>query len=118
MTGGGASPASKTTYNLRIPLNFTLPKIPIKERLVIPEPTALVMFETQHILVAPPGADHSGFADVQWADSVPKMLQAALLQSFETYDVAHSPLRPIDGLEVDSVKKLTVSMKTASIVPS
>ncbi len=29
------------------------------------------------------------------------MLQAKLIQSFENYDVAHAPLRSMDGLEAD-----------------
>ena len=45
--------------------------------------------------------DHRDFANVQWADSIPKLLQEKLIQSFENYDIAHAPLRSIDGLEAD-----------------
>ena len=31
-----------------------------------------------------------------WADSLPKLLQARLIESFENYDLAHAPLRMAD----------------------
>ena len=31
-----------------------------------------------------------------WADSIPKLLQARLIESFENYDIAHAPLRNAD----------------------
>jgi phospholipid/cholesterol/gamma-HCH transport system substrate-binding protein len=41
------------------------------------------------------------FANAQWADTIPRLLQARLIQSFENYDIAHAPLRSADGVEVD-----------------
>lgn len=37
--------------------------------------------------------DVPGFADFLWADAIPKLLQARLIESFENYDIAHAPLR-------------------------
>ena len=31
-----------------------------------------------------------------WADAIPKLLQARLIESFENYDIAHAPLRAAD----------------------
>lgn len=31
-----------------------------------------------------------------WADSLPKLLQARLIESFENYDLVHAPLRMAD----------------------
>lgn len=36
-----------------------------------------------------------------WADSIPNLLQAKLLESFENYDIAHAPLRSMDGVQAD-----------------
>ncbi|MGP8122717.1 MAG: ABC-type transport auxiliary lipoprotein family protein [Xanthobacteraceae bacterium] len=102
MTGGGPPAAPKTVFDLRAPQSFALPKLVLKRQLAIPEPTAEVMFDTQRILVTPTGKEYPGFADVQWADSIPKLLQAKLIQSFENYDIAHAPLRSQDGLDADS----------------
>jgi phospholipid/cholesterol/gamma-HCH transport system substrate-binding protein len=47
------------------------------------------------------GREVPGFADMQWSDSIPTMLQAKLIQGFENYDITHAPLRPVDGLNAD-----------------
>lgn len=100
MTGGGAAPAQKASYDLVAPQDFDSPKKTIKGQITIPEPTAVVMLQTQRMLFSPSG-EPPGFTDAQWSDSIPKMLQAKLIQGFENYDIDHAPLRSIDGLEAD-----------------
>jgi phospholipid/cholesterol/gamma-HCH transport system substrate-binding protein len=99
MTGGGA-PAQKITYDLRAAQGFAAPSKPIKGQLALPEPTAVAMLETQRMLFSPTG-DVPGFADFLWADAVPKLLQARLIESFENYDIAHAPLRTADIGQAD-----------------
>jgi phospholipid/cholesterol/gamma-HCH transport system substrate-binding protein len=41
------------------------------------------------------------------------LLQAKLIQSFENYDIAHAPLRPVDGLDVDD--QLLIDIRTFDI---
>ena len=72
----------------------------LKGQLGIPEPTAVAMLETQRMLFSPV-KDYPGFADFLWADSIPKLLQARLLDSFENYDIAHAPLRATDVGQAD-----------------
>jgi phospholipid/cholesterol/gamma-HCH transport system substrate-binding protein len=92
MTGGGEPAIPKTIYDLSIPRDFAAPKKPLNEQLVMPTPTAILQLDTQRFLLAP-NKDVPGFSNAQWADSIPKMLQVKLIQSFENYDVAHAPLR-------------------------
>jgi phospholipid/cholesterol/gamma-HCH transport system substrate-binding protein len=100
MTGSGAAPAKKTTYNLLAAQGFAAPAKTLKGQLALPEPTAVVMLQTQRFLFSPAG-DFPGFDDAQWADSIPKLLQSKLLESFENYDVAHAPLRSMDSVTAD-----------------
>jgi phospholipid/cholesterol/gamma-HCH transport system substrate-binding protein len=100
MTGGGASTAPKVTYDLRAATGFGAPSRILHGRLVIPEPTALAMLETQRMLFSP-AQDYPGFAEFIWADSIPKLLQAKLIESFENYDIAHAPLRNVDPGQAD-----------------
>jgi phospholipid/cholesterol/gamma-HCH transport system substrate-binding protein len=95
MTGGGEPEIPKTIYDLSIPSDFASPKKPLKEQLVMPTPTAILLLDTQRFLLEP-NKEIPGFANAQWADSIPKMLQVKLIQSFENYDVAHAPLRSTD----------------------
>jgi phospholipid/cholesterol/gamma-HCH transport system substrate-binding protein len=95
MTGGGEPTIPKTIYDLSIPSDFASPKKPLKEQLVMPTPTAILLLSTQRFLLEP-NKELPGFANAQWADSIPAMLQIKLIQSFENYDVAHAPLRSTD----------------------
>lgn len=92
MTGGGEAAIPKTIYDLKIPLEFASPRKPLNEQLVMPTPTAILLLDTQRFLLAP-SKQLPDFSNAQWADSIPKMLQVKLIQSFENYDVAHAPLR-------------------------
>src|ERR1700712_882331 len=96
MTGGGEPAVPKTVYDLKIPAEFTSPKKPLKEQLFIPVPTAILLLDTQRFLLLP-NKQLPEFANAQWADSIPKMLQIKIVQSFENYDIAHAPLRTADG---------------------
>ena len=95
MTGGGTA-AQKITYDLRAPQNLGPASKTIKGQLGIPEPTAVAMLETQRMLFSP-AKDVPGFAEFLWADAIPKLLQARLIEGFENYDVAHAPLRTDSG---------------------
>ncbi|QWG14837.1 membrane integrity-associated transporter subunit PqiC [Bradyrhizobium sediminis] len=99
LTGGG-TPVQKITYDLRAPQNLGPAGKTLKGQLAIPEPTAVAMLETQRVLFSP-AKEYPGFADVLWADSIPKLLQARLIESFENYDIAHAPLRTSDIGQTD-----------------
>jgi phospholipid/cholesterol/gamma-HCH transport system substrate-binding protein len=99
MTGGGP-PVQKITFDLRAAQGFAAPVKAIKGQLAIPEPTAVAMLETQRMLFSPV-KDYPDFAEFLWADSIPKLLQARLIDSFENYDIAHAPLRQSDIGQAD-----------------
>ena len=94
MTGVTAPPA-KITYDLRALQNPGPAGKTVNVQWAIPEPTAVAMLETQRFLFSP-AQDYPGFAEAMWADSLPKLLQARLIESFENYDLAHAPLRMAD----------------------
>ncbi len=100
MTGGGA-PAQKITYDLRAAQDRASAGKTLKGQLAIPEPSAVAMLETQRMLFSPV-KDYPDFADFLWADSIPKLLQARLIDSFENYDIAHAPLRQSDAGQADA----------------
>ncbi|HET7492855.1 MAG TPA: ABC-type transport auxiliary lipoprotein family protein [Bradyrhizobium sp.] len=99
MTGGGTTP-QKVAYDLRAPRNFSPPVKAIKGQLALPEPSAVAMLETQRMLFSPV-KDYPDFAEFLWADSIPKLLQARLIESFENYDIARAPLRAADIGQTD-----------------
>jgi len=109
MTGAVPAPR-KVIYDLQAVTDFPGPKKALSAQLAIPEPTAIVMLQTQRFLFAP-GAERPGFADAQWGDSLTGLMQAKLLQSFENYDIAHAPLR--DASDAD--RRLLIDLRTFQI---
>jgi phospholipid/cholesterol/gamma-HCH transport system substrate-binding protein len=99
MTGATAPPA-KITYDLQALQNPGPVGKTIDAQWAIPEPTAVAMLETQRFLFAPT-QDYPGFSEAIWADSLPKLLQARLIESFENYDLAHAPSRVADIGQAD-----------------
>jgi phospholipid/cholesterol/gamma-HCH transport system substrate-binding protein len=92
---GVTSPPPKITYDLRALQNPGPAGKVINVQWAIPEPTAVAMLETQRFLFSP-AQEYPGFAEAMWADSLPKLIQARLIESFENYDIAHAPLRVAD----------------------
>ena len=58
------------------------------------------MLETQRFLFSP-AQDYPGFSEAMWADALPKLVQARLIESFENYDIAHAPLRATELGQAD-----------------
>ena len=90
---GATSPPRKIIYDLRAIDTFPAPKPPLPAGLVIAEPTATARLQTQRFVFASDEEPHDAFENAQWSDSLPALVQAKLLQSFENYDIAHAPVR-------------------------
>jgi len=90
---GAVAPPRKITYDLKPVDEFETPRRPLEPGLIIAEPTATTRLQTQRFLFASDEEPHDDFANAQWSDSLPALVQARLLQSFENYDIAHAPMR-------------------------
>jgi phospholipid/cholesterol/gamma-HCH transport system substrate-binding protein len=97
---GATTPVQKTTYDLQALQNPGPTTVTIKGQLVIPEPTAVAMLETQRMLFSP-ASEIPGLSEFLWADTIPRLFQARLIESFENYDIAHAPLRTADVGQAD-----------------
>ncbi|HET7884826.1 MAG TPA: ABC-type transport auxiliary lipoprotein family protein [Bradyrhizobium sp.] len=90
---GATTPPRKIVYDLRAIDKFPASKTPLVAGLAIAEPTATARLQTQRFLFASDEEQHEAFENAQWSDSLPALIQARLLQSFENYDIAHAPIR-------------------------
>jgi phospholipid/cholesterol/gamma-HCH transport system substrate-binding protein len=102
---GSATPPRKVIYDLRAADAFETPRRPLEPGLVVAEPTATTRLQTQRFLFASDEEPHEDFVNAQWSDSLPALVQARLLQSYENYDIAHAPLRG-DALTEGGVRLL------------
>jgi phospholipid/cholesterol/gamma-HCH transport system substrate-binding protein len=116
MVGGGAAKAAVATYyDLTAPSAFPPSGKVAKSQLIVLEPTTLVAFDTQRIIFAP-GAGEAPVVDVaQWSDSIPKMLQARIVQSFENSKYVAAVAKPMEGLAADY--QLVIDIRSFQIAP-
>ena len=98
MVGSGAASAPPILYDLTAPRKFPTIDTTLPGPLTVPEPTAIIMFDTQKILVRPAGAEDPTFANSRWSDNLPKLIQAKIIQSFENANFLGAVTRPMDGL--------------------
>jgi phospholipid/cholesterol/gamma-HCH transport system substrate-binding protein len=98
LTGTGPAAATPIVYDLTAPRDFPAIKKTPSGQFSIPEPTGVLMFDTQKILVRPSGTEGPTFTNAKWSDNIPKLLQTRIIQSFENANLLRSVTRPMEGL--------------------
>jgi phospholipid/cholesterol/gamma-HCH transport system substrate-binding protein len=115
MTAGTSAKPTPELYDLTAPRTFLASDKPAKSQLVVPEPTAVLAFDTPKIIVAP-GAGEGPPVDIaQWRDNIPKLLQAKLIESFENSNYVAAVARPMEGLSADY--QLLIDIRNFQISP-
>jgi phospholipid/cholesterol/gamma-HCH transport system substrate-binding protein len=100
LTGGGTK-GPVTTYDLRAPRSFPPLEKVVRAQLVVPEPSVPIAFDTQKIVPRPGGTEAGSFANAQWSDTVPKLIQAKVIQALDNSGYFSGVGRPMDGLAAD-----------------
>jgi len=116
MVGGGAAKAVVPTYyDLTAPNTFPPAEKASKAQLIVADPTALVSLDTERFIFAP-GVGEAPAVDVaQWSDTIPKMLQARIVQSFENSKYVGAVAPPMEGLAADY--QLVIDIRSLRIAP-
>ncbi len=81
---------------------------------MVAEPTALIAYDTQKILVRSDDHTGPGFGKAQWRDTIPKLLQAKITQSFENAGFLDQVSRPMEGMNAD--RQLVIDIRRFEIV--
>jgi phospholipid/cholesterol/gamma-HCH transport system substrate-binding protein len=100
MTGGGPPKAPMPTYDLAAPTSFPSLK-KLSGQLAVAEPTAVVMYQTQRILLQAGDGGFTVLEKAQWSDSLTKLVQAKLIQAFENAQLFSSVDVPVEGAAPD-----------------
>src|SRR6266702_6059345 len=116
MTGGGPANVPPIVYDLTAPRTFPAAGKAPSGVLAVAEPTAIIMFDTQKILVRPSGTEGPTFANARWSDNLPKLLYARVIQSFENANLLRSVTRPLDGLTADN--QLLIDIRSFQLLMS
>jgi phospholipid/cholesterol/gamma-HCH transport system substrate-binding protein len=97
MTAGEAAKPVPVTFDLTAPSAFPPRKKTSTSQLVVADPTTLVTLDTQRIVVAPAAGKSPGL-EAQWSDTIPKLVQAKVIQSFENANYFGAVSHPTEGL--------------------
>lgn len=106
MTGGGKE--SAILYSLKPPGDLPpAPETPPSWKLIIPEPSTLLAFNTDKIMTRPAPDESLPLDGPRWSDSLPILVQAKLVETFENAGYPNSVSRTIgdfpnaDSLSID-----------------
>jgi len=98
LPGGG--PAPLDTYEL----SASSPDLSARKRhtqILVAEPTALKSLDGQNIVIQPAPGVIQYLKGAQWADRLPKIVQARLAESFQRSNVFGGVGKPGEGLAID-----------------
>lgn len=94
------SPPPSRTFDLSAPTNISKLRGSAGQLLIV-EPSALQALAGNGIVVRPSASELNYFPRAQWADTLPRLIQAKILESFEASGRTKAVGKPGDGLVID-----------------
>jgi phospholipid/cholesterol/gamma-HCH transport system substrate-binding protein len=118
LTGSGTPKAGPAIYDLTPATAFPQVAKTIKGHLVVPDPSAIILFDSQKILIRNGEGTYTNVNNAQWADNLPKLVQARIVQSFENARQLNAVSRPLDQLNPDYRLELVIRSFQITLTPS
>lgn len=116
MTGGGKQKSSANVLDLKPAQTFpTLEKIP-EGQLVVPEPDVVGSVFSDEVAVVTPTGERSTAFQAKWPDTLSRVVQSRIVQSFENAGFLKTLGRQPEGLKVDY--QLLIDLRSFQIVTS
>ena len=98
---GGCSSSPPTTYDLTAPRQAARGGGTLGAQIAVAEPAAVQALEAERILVKESSGAISFLGGAQWADRLPRLIQARLIQTFENASRIRAVSRPTDRITPD-----------------
>ena len=115
MTGADAIKNAVMSFDLAAPRTFPPFDKADGAPLAVAEPTALIVLDTQKMIVrSASGARTQIQGNAQWADSLPKLIQAKIVQAFENATSLAMIARTGDNLSAD--RQLLLDIRSFDLV--
>jgi len=118
LAGTGAPKQGPAIYDLAAATAFPQIAKTIKGHLVVPDPSAIILFDTQKILIRSGAGTYTNVNAAQWADNLPKLLQARIVQSFENAHQLSAVSRPLEQLTAEYRLELAIRSFQIMLEPS
>ena len=116
MTGGGDSKSPAQSFDLTAPRLAAQVDRPRAGPLAVGDPTALIMYDSQKLVVRNASGTRATMAGAQWADTLPKLVQARIVQTLENAMSPAAVVRGIDNLASD--RQLLLDIRAFEVVDS
>jgi phospholipid/cholesterol/gamma-HCH transport system substrate-binding protein len=114
---GGAAKVQPKTYDLAAATRFPALDKTIKVQMAVADVHAILAYDTQKILIRSAQGTFSDIEDGRWADNLPKLMQAKVIESFENAHLLGKVSRPFDMLEAPYKLELTIRNFQISLAP-
>ena len=98
---GGANRARLAVYDLAMPAGAPTREKAVTAQLVIADPTALSVLDSDRIQNLSAAGSYAPFTDAQWGDLLPKVVQMSLVRAFDDASLFAGISRPLDGVAGD-----------------
>ena len=118
LAGTGAPKQGPAIYDLAAATAFPQIAKTIKAHLVVPDPSAIILFDTQKILIRSGAGTYTNVNAAQWADNLPKLFQARIVQSFENAHQLSAVSRPLEQLTAEYRLELAIRSFQITLEPS
>jgi phospholipid/cholesterol/gamma-HCH transport system substrate-binding protein len=115
LAGGGPAEKASPIYDLSAPHSFPALTIP-HGQFVIAEPTSVVALDTQRMLMRSSDGEISLLGDARWSDSLPKLIQEKVSQSFENAGFSTLVASPVEQLTANF--QLVLDLRNFAIATS
>jgi len=117
MTSGDSGKAPAQSYDLTAPRAFPPHDTAPTWQLAVAEPTSLIVFDSQKLVQrTASGARVAMQGSAQWVDTLPKLLQAKLIQTLENATTLTSIARASDSTSAD--RQLLVDIRNFEFIDS
>lgn len=112
--------APRNTYEISAPKSFSGLGRGSRSQILVKTPTALKSIDSDRIIVKPTASEITYLAGAQWSDTVPRMVQAKLVEAFENAAATGATAKPGDGLVIDyqlvsDIRRFEILNGTATI---
>ncbi|MGI9365733.1 MAG: ABC-type transport auxiliary lipoprotein family protein [Rhizobiaceae bacterium] len=97
----GSGDAPRETFDITAPQQFSGVRGGSRAQILVKVPTALSSIDSNRIILKPSESVVTYLAGAQWTDTVPKLVQAKLVESFENARATRATAMPGDGLIID-----------------
>jgi len=88
-------------YDLNAPSDLSAVRGGTRAQILIPVPSAIRALDSDRIAIKPTANEFSYLAESVWTDQLPKLIQARVIESFDSLARARAVGRPGESLSID-----------------